>query len=124
MLGVRRWAFGVFAPLTHHLLQPLHQRDIARRQNRRYRQLSSVTSRTSQPAEITGADPNERTRHGQRPPPPIVFAHESATERHTFCCRFRFPFFASIQHLDHSAPDEPRALIGHPKSTRPRPAFE
>src|SRR5437762_3655202 len=106
------------------LLQPFRQCHLSRSEHRRDRQLAPITVLLPQPAEISRADAIEHTRHGQRPPPPIVFAHKSATERHTFCRRFRFPFFEKVQHLDHSAPDEPRALIGYPKSTRPRPAFE
>src|SRR4029079_9956601 len=94
------------------------------RQHRRDRQLASIMILLTQAAEISRADSIEYARHRQRPSPPIVFAHKSATERHTFCRRFRFPFFEKVQHLDHSAPDEPRALIAHPKSTRPRPRFE
>src|SRR5207237_1401850 len=105
-------------------LQPFHQCRLSGSEHRRDRQLAPIIILLAQPAEISRADPIEHTRHGQRPPPPIVFAHKSATEYRAFCRRFRFPFFARIQHLDHSAPDEPRALIGHPKSTWPWPAFE
>src|SRR5262249_23350536 len=124
-LGIRRWTFGVFCWLLRYFsLQPFRQCRLPRSKYRRDRQLASITVLLAQRAEISRAAPIEHTPHGQGPPPSVVFAHTSATERHTFCRRFRFPLFARIQHLDHSAPDKPRALIGHPKSTRPRPTFE
>src|SRR5262249_9582954 len=128
------WAFGAppreffvagrqlpvrLALSADRFLQPFHQCRFSRSEHRRDWQLAPITVLLAQQAEISRTDAIEHTRHGQRPSPPIVFAHKSATERHTFCRRFRFPFFAKIQHLDHSAPDEPCALIGHPKSTWP-----
>src|SRR4029077_14458970 len=111
----------------HCLLQPLHRRDIPRRKNCRYWQFSSVNKRTPQPAEITGAS-FEHAGQGHRPPPAPnafgVLADQSDAQGRIFWFRPWFPFAARIQHFRYTAPDESRALICYPETTRTRTGFE
>src|SRR5262249_31611082 len=106
------------------VLQPFRQRRLSRREHRRYRQLAPITVLLAQPAEITGADSFEHARQGQCPSPPIAFAHKSAPDHHIFWRRPWFPFIARVQHFRHIAPNESRALICYPETTRARAGFE
>src|SRR5262249_25552958 len=109
---------------ARRVLQPFRQCRLSRSEHRRDRQFAPITALLAQPTEMTGADSFQRARQRQSAPPAIVLADQGNAQGHIFCRRPWLPFVARVQHFRYTAPDESRALICYPETTRARTGFE